>query len=296
MLQSSCTACAGQCLPGILAHFSTDACTEAAPSLRSEVAPVSILNRSGDFKCDRSKACHSFQTKMNYFLDDIELVDVVRESILHDDLTGSSRHVLDRVDPQRHPHLQRRGNSAASRKHVINHLRNTVYGSFMKDTYEEITQYLRTILRQCTQSGFDSDRIIGEHAFKIDARTVLQMGNWETVCENVAVSLFQAMENERSTRKLLRKMCSKLDLSVPACLIDDIIPYIEVRHLLVHSDGLASEEFRRNNEGFSYTDDGKVRLDYRFVSDCHSKSFALIEAFDDAVIANNLLAEEYMQP
>ena len=61
MLHSSCTACASQCLPGIPAHFSTDMCAEAAPSLRSEVAPVSILNRSGDFKCVRKPAIASRQ-------------------------------------------------------------------------------------------------------------------------------------------------------------------------------------------------------------------------------------------
>ena len=244
----------------------------------------------------RSKASQSFETKMKYFIDDVDLVDVLRESILNDDLTDSSRHVLSRVDPQHHPHLQRRMNSSGSRKNVINHLRNTVYGSFVKDVYEEISHYLKTILRQCTQSGFDSDRIIGEHGFKIDARTVLQMGNWETVCEHVISSLFQALENERSTRKLLRKMCVKLDLEIPEYLIDDLIPYIEVRHFLVHSDGFAGEEFRLNNEEFSYADDGKVRMDYRFVSEMYSKSSALVKAFDDAVIANNLLAEEYIQP
>ena len=238
-------------------------CTEAAPPLHSALATAIFFE---DLRMG-SKARQRFETRINYFLDDIELVDVLRESILHNDLTAStSKYVLSRVDPQQHHHLQRRMNTPGTRENVINHLRNTVYGSFVKDVYEEITHYLRTILQQCTQSGFDSDRIIGDHKIKVDARTILRMGNWATVCEYIATSLFQQLENERSTKKLLEKMCSKLDLSVPKCMIDNLMPYIEVRHFLVHTDGLVSVEFQRDNRQFNYTY-GQVRMDYQFVSD-----------------------------
>ena len=244
----------------------------------------------------RSKARHSFETRVDYFIEDIELVDVLRKSILDDELTGSTPYLLTKVDAQQHPYLRRRTDSPGSRKNIINHLRSTVYGSFVKDVYEEITHYLRTILQQCLQSGFDSDRIIGEHVIKLDARTILQMGTWEAMCEYVMSLLFQAMENERSTRKLLQKMCSKLGLSVPKCLIDETIPYIEIRHFLVHDNGVTSDAFRQEHEAFNYSPDGRIRVDYQFTLDMRSKSFALVQAIDEGLIANNLLAEEYMQP
>ena len=244
-----------------------------------------------------SKARQSFDTKVRYFLDDIELLDVLRTAVLKDDLTGmNSQHVLARVDPERHSHLKRRANRDGSRKLVINHLRSTIYGSFVKDVYEEVTHYLKTILKQAARSGFDGGRIIGEHSFTTDARALIRMGNWEAVCEHVAESVFRSLENERSTVQLLRKMSKKLGLEVPNHLIDDLAPYLEVRHFLVHSDGHANPDFRNTNASFRYTSDGKVVVNYQFVIELREKSQALIETFDKAVLANNLLADEFTQP
>ena len=245
----------------------------------------------------RSKARHSFDTKVDYFLDDIELIDVLRTAVLEDDLADTnSQYVLARVDPQRHSHLKRRANSAGSRTLVTNHLRSTVYGSFVKDVYEEITHYLKTILKQAARSGFDGGRIIGDHSFTTDARALLRMGNWESVCEHVAESVFRALENERNTVRLLQKMSKKLGLEVPNHLIDELAPYLEVRHFLVHADGRANPDFQNTNTSFLYTSDGKVVVNYRFVIELQEKSQALIEAFDNAVIANNLLADGFTQP
>ena len=244
-----------------------------------------------------SKARHSFDTKVEYFLDDIELIDVLRTSVSRNDLTDTdSQYVFARVDPGRHSHLKRRANSGGSRELAINHLRSTVYGSFVKDVYEEITHYLKTILKQAARSGFDGGRIIGDHTFPTDARALIRMGNWEAVCEHVAQSVFRVLENERNTVRLLQKMSKKLGLEVPDHLIDELGPYLQVRHFLVHSDGQANSHFRNKNTSFRYTREGKVVVNYRFVIALKEKSQGLIEAFDTALIANNLLADEFTQP
>ncbi|MCY4394854.1 MAG: hypothetical protein OXC10_06955 [Rhodospirillaceae bacterium] len=244
----------------------------------------------------RTKARQTFETKINYFLDDIDLVDVLRTSVLENDLTDpKSPKILSRVDPNQHPHLNRRKNSDGSRELIVNHLRSTIYSGFVKDIYEEITHYLRRIMEDAAKSGFNSDRIIGEHSFTVDVRSVLRIGNWEQLCKYVTDSVFQALERERSTMQLLKKMSIKLGLNVPSNLIEDILPYLEVRHFLVHTDGQVTAEFRQKYQDFSYMDN-KIRLNYAFVTNTHTKSLALIEAFDEALIANNLLSEEYLQP
>ena len=245
----------------------------------------------------RSKARQAFETKVNYFLDDIELVDVLRTSVLENDLTDStSSNVLARVDRTRHPHLQRRKNGDGSRKLIVNHLRSTIYGGFVKDVYEEISHYLKSILQDAAKSGYNSERIIGEHSLKVEARTILKLGNWGALCEFVAESVFQALEKERSTVQLLKKMSSKLGLDVPQELIDDILPYLETRHFLVHADGRVTKQFRENYSDFRYDSYNKIRLNHEFVVDTHKKSLFLVKAFDEALVENNLLSGEYTQP
>ncbi len=244
-----------------------------------------------------SKARQSFETKVNYFLDDIELLDVLRISVLKNDLTDQkSQYVLAKVNPNRHSHLERRANSDKSRELVINHLRSTVYGSFVKNVYEEVMHYMKTILEQAAQSGFDGGRMIGEHSFSTDAQTLLRLGSWEEVCKYVAEAVFQALENERSSLKLLQKISTKLGLGVPDCVVDDLKPYLEIRHFLVHSDGRVNADFQSSNPTFTYTIDDKVIVNYQFVIDFWEKSRNLIEIFDTAIIDKNLLNDQFTQP
>jgi hypothetical protein len=76
----------------------------------------------------KTKIYHSFSQKMDYFNDDLELIDIIRDSIVKDDLTDSnSKYLFKRVIPEKHKHISRRKNSFGSRELTINHLRKTVY-------------------------------------------------------------------------------------------------------------------------------------------------------------------------
>lgn len=244
----------------------------------------------------RSKAYHAFAQKLIYFDDDIELMDVLHKSVLSGDLTDqASQNVLKHVDPAEHTHIARRKNSDGSRKAVINHLRSTLYSSYVKDIYEEVTHYLRTILEQASKNGFNSGRLIGEHSFKMDAKTVLELGNWNQVCQMVAESVFQSLEAEKSTLRLLEKMASKLALNIDHQLIDAVLPYLEARHFLVHTDGKVSQDFI-NTYPHVQIKDGYVVLNYAFIVSLRTTVMALVTEYDKGVINNNLLKPEDTQP
>lgn len=244
----------------------------------------------------RTKAYHAFEQKLHYFDDDIELIDVLRLNVIAGELTeNGAQGLLKKVDSKKHAHLSRRKNSEGSRKLVINHLRSTLYSAYIKDIYEEVTDYLRTILEQAAESGFDSGRIIGEHGFKIDAKEVLRSGDWESITEMIADSVFQALESERSTLKLLEKIANKLSLNIDKDLINKALPYLEVRHLLVHSDGKASDEFKQKHPKIKLNNN-QVILNYTFISRMRKEVKKLIEAYDKEVINKNLVHEQYTQP
>lgn len=244
----------------------------------------------------KSKAYHALQSKLSYFDDDIELIDVLRKGVESDDLTDpQSNHVLKHIDPSKHKHITRRRNSPGSRKLLMNHLRASVYSSYVKDVYEEVTHYLRTILRQASLNGFNAGRIVGEHSFKVDAKTVLQLGSWDAVCTMVTESVFQFLEAEKSTIKLLEKMANKLALKLDQSLLDAALPYLEIRHFLVHTDGKVSHEFSAQHPHISLDADGYVVLNYSFITGFRNAVKALMAAFDQEVISTNLLRTEDLQ-
>ena len=237
----------------------------------------------------RSKAYHSFMQRIHYFDDDIELIDVLRESVLGGDLTDAeSQYVLRRVDPVRHKHLARRNNANGSRYNAINHLRSSIYSSYVKDAYEEVTEYLKTVLRCASRQGFNTGRLIGEHSFKMDATTVLGLGDWDAVCRTITDSVFQTLEAERSTLNLLKKTATKLALNVDQTLIEAALPYLETRHFLVHSDGLLSAEFLHKYPQIRHQD-SYVTLDYAFITEFRTNVVKMIENFDTEIIGANFL-------
>lgn len=244
----------------------------------------------------RTKAYHAFEQKLIYFDDDLDLIDVLRTGVINGDLTDTgSRSLLKNVDPLKHTHIARRKNVDTSRTQVINHLRGTLYAGYIKDVYEEVTHYLRAVLKKAAVNGFDAGRIIGEHSCKFDARTILAAGNWNAVAALVADSVFQSLEAEQSTLKLLQKVSNKLALGVDPALIDAALPYLEVRHFLVHTDGLLPAEFIAQNP-FISTRKSYIQLDFKFVNGMREAIKKLVKDFDDKVVAADLLHPADLQP
>lgn len=237
----------------------------------------------------RTESYHSFESKLFYFDDDIDLIEVVRLGILNGDLTDSdSKYALKNIDPAKHLHIKRRKNSGGSRELLANHLRQTVYSSYIKDIYEEVTHYFKSILKCAAENGFDAGRLIGEHSTKLDAKMVLAAGTWENVARLITDSVFQSLEAEKSTLKLIEKVSTKLALGVDESLILSALPYLEVRHYLVHADGKIPKDFKEKNPHIKVKK-GYIKLDYDFVSEFREKIKALVREFDGKVIAANLL-------
>lgn len=245
----------------------------------------------------KSKAFHAFEQKLIYFEDDLELVDVLKINIEKGELTDNICHrVLKHVDNTKHSHIARRKNSDSTRKQIINHLRATLYSAYVKDVYEELTEYLRTILEQASEKGVDAGRVIGEHSVKIDAKKVLEAGSWTNVTRLIAESIFQSLESEKSTLKLIEKVSNKLALGVNKQLIEDAIPYLEVRHFLVHADGEVSDQFKRDYPHIKINNKNKVSLTSDFIKDLKRKVTALLQEFDKEVIRNDVIGSSYVQP
>ena len=245
----------------------------------------------------KTKSLVRFFSRAAHLDVDIELADVMKISIQSGMLsTAGSQYIFDKVNLQQHPRLAARANTSKSRKLAANHLKTTLCEAFLKNIYEDATQYLLEILTAAARNGLDPNRLIGEHKVTFDANTVLQAGSWDKVVAMVAQSVFRKLENERGTKDLLEKMNAKLNIGVLQATIDAALPYFEVRHLLVHADGKADQKFCTSFPGFGATAGSKIKLDYTFLQNARTSICNLIDEFDQKVVACNVVGANELQP
>lgn len=209
----------------------------------------------------KSKGYKKFENRMNYFRTDVELVDVLSKN--KEAIKGIGI-IFKKVTEDHHPLLYARQATTGSRKIVMSHLKKTVYVSFFKDMYEEVTEYIRYILYQASLQGATANRIIGEHTFKMGANDILSLATKNEIIKAVIDQVFQQLESERSTIELFQKTKNKLGLNIQQNLIDDAVPYMTCRHIFVHSDGKPNDEFKQKYQDIHLDDKGRIALNMDF--------------------------------
>lgn len=237
----------------------------------------------------QSKAFASFKNKVLHFNDDIELVDILYATIKHQPANYDDR-LFDFQDRSKHLNISRYKNCQENRLMVVQHLKSTIYSAYVKDVYEELTIYLKSIILEAYENAkVDPKRIIGEHKVNMSAVDILAGIHNGTLAQTIIENMFQALENERSTITLIKKSCTKLGISVKDELIDDAVYYLEIRHKLVHTDGYADEEFRKKHKSLRYTARGYIDLSYPVLQSMRNSLLALVGAIDEDALKKEII-------
>jgi len=181
---------------------------------------------------------------------------------------------------------------------AINHLKASFYSGCIKDIYEYLTIYFQDILKSSAINGIDPDRLIGEHKTAFDANILLKCDSHNEVVELITKSVFRGLENEKSTIKLIEKINKKLDLSINQSSITNAMPYLELRHLLVHSDGKIDQKFTKSYPDFEsgiVKTNSKIKLTHKIVQDAKLTITTLVEEYDAQVIHKKLIHTDELQ-
>ena len=228
---------------------------------------------------------------------DLELIDIIQVAIGHNRLnsTGSS-HIFDYVEPQKHQKLSSRANSDHSRRLAASHLKTTMRSAFIKSLYESTTIYFQDILKAATNKGLDVDRLVGEHSINISSKDLIRIGSYERIIERISSSIFRQLENEKSTKVLIEKMDKKLGLNIGDEIIHAALPYLEIRHLLVHGQGKADADFCTKYP-FIGAEEGKlIELEHSLINNARNAIITLVKEFDKKIVANGLVETTELQP
>lgn len=242
-----------------------------------------------------SKALDRFMNRAARFDGDVEFVDIVALAARGGDLSGRAGKLFDKIDAKRHPRLAAQKVSPKNIELVVRHLKATVHAGYIKDIYEDMSAYFADVLRAAAANGLDPGRLVGEHKFNVDANEILKCGSWDAIVAMVTRSLFRKLEDERSTMKLLEKIDAKLDLKVDPKVIVAALPYLEVRHLLVHRDGEVDDAFVKAHPGFGAKAGDYIDLTHDLIAKTRTTVVALVKHYDEKIVKHKLLGKADLQ-
>lgn len=240
----------------------------------------------------KSKGYQRFKNRIQYFTVDKELIDVIR---LNQEVIAGDTYIFNRASTTAHPQLCKHSNTTDTRNKVISHIRNTLYVSFVKEQYEEVTEYFRYILIQGAIAYPDKKRLLGEHKISIDANSILT-NTYDKIVEMIGNDIFQQLENEKSTVALITKIIKKLNLNVETDVIEDAMPYLLIRHIFVHSDGKPNDDFKNKYPQIKLNTKGRISLTKTFLENARIKVDKLLQAFDADMIAKGYFPASELQP
>lgn len=231
----------------------------------------------------KTKGFERFLSRINYFSEDLELVSVIynsREMLKGDDTIFAN--VTDKT-----PTLQKRLNSVGSRQLVTEHLQHTVYTSYIKDLYEEVDEYFLYLVTAGIQSLSNKEQIISYVDKDFSPAEILKLNDYKSIMSFVAYRIVKSLDAERSTIAKINKINKMLNLNVSKDVIQGALPYLEVRHIFVHSDG-------KPDKGFKYLDvfhldrKRRIKLTDTDIANAREKITNLVKAFDEAMTRRKL--------
>ena len=240
-----------------------------------------------------SKYALIFHNRLLSFDQDIELVDIICKAQDAKDFLKDETLLFSYLDVEKHTALNTRGATNKSREIVVKHLKATVFSAYIKDIYEELTSYLKSLLYEAALLAKDTScarRILGEHKITIMASDILTYSNINDLILKVAEDILQALENERSTKELIKKIGHKTGISIEEQKLEVALPYLELRHKLVHTDGKIDSDFKSKYTMFICDKDDYVVLTYETILAAKTAIEDLILAIDNAAIEKGILS------
>lgn len=238
-----------------------------------------------------TKAYHRFSNRIAYYNSDIELCDALVERFFRLPHSDENLAVSLGADAERYPLLSRRVNTRTSKNICGNHLKATLHAAFIKDLFEDFSAFISDTMTKAAMAGIDPARFVGEIKLDLHAAEILATGNWEATVRLVSDAIFRKLENERNTKELLRKASARLGLALDQAILDAAMPFLDARHILVHRDGRADDQYRHDYPQVVLRN-GKIQTNYQFVIGARNAIDALARHIDERIIHANLVRNQ----
>ncbi|TMM54735.1 hypothetical protein [Sulfitobacter sabulilitoris] len=239
----------------------------------------------------KTKAFQRFTQRIGYYDSDIELCDLLVKAYRTKPNSDDNIAVDLGATDVSHPVLAARPNTRASRNTTGNHLRSTVAAAYIKDLYEDFSEYISEVMAKAAVKGINPNQFVGDVKLEIQVRDILAAGSWDNVVSTISAGIFRKLENERNTRELIRKASVRLGLNVDNALLNAAMPYLDARHILVHRDGKTDQKYRDTYATVRLRSE-KIVTDLAFAKDAKVAVKGLAADIDTKIIAADLVRQQ----
>ena len=150
------------------------------------------------------------------------------------------------------------------------------------------------IIRHLDNSGIL--RVFAESEIKMTPRQILEIGTYEQVVDYIAKERFKEMEVAQKRSKnnnklnIITQFQNRFGLNIPQSIVDGAMPYLKLRHIFVHSDGIPDSCFLNEFPQFQPPKGKKkIPLTHILVEDAYKKVTKLIKEIDNDLETKKLI-------
>ena len=234
----------------------------------------------------KTKAYVRFLNSMATFDYDIDLLDEF-----------SGRQLTNADISAKHVKLKKLNLNQAEFKNRTNHLKSTFYDGIVKCYYESMMTYFLDVVNDVLRTGIFVDKLVGSDARTMSEKEILHCGSWDGVCSAIAANYVRALDNLRDSEKSIKKFIGCLELNVSRNNLARILPWCEIRHLLVHRGGICDKRFHQKfGSMFPCQPGEQFILGYRAITNLRNDVLGFISVVDSEIIAKKRVDPSYCQP
>jgi hypothetical protein len=126
---------------------------------------------------------------------------------------------------------------------VYNYCRSKNVQSAIIELYGYFSEYLRDILHEIYLK--DPMHVVGKSAkmLNLPFSDLAKISSVQELQSKMVEDVFRSLENERSTIKLIDRILDGTKAQISQAEKSAVLPYLEMRHLIIHNNGLIDSEF-----------------------------------------------------
>lgn len=232
-----------------------------------------------------------FHTRIEQLQQDVEFADILAIANRAGDLLSEEGKLFRHVSKKKHPVLFSLPATSDSRLAVVQHLRVSVWSSYMKDIYEELTLYLQVLVYEAARLARTPGQarlLLADNRVSFSASEIISYADLDELIMKIAEDTIRNLDKMHSTKLLVEQIVSRLGLEVEESIIADALPYLNVRHALVHTDGRADKAFEAENPQIDVRH-GRIFVTYNLTVEATRAICGLVDAIDASAVKKGIL-------
>ena len=253
----------------------------------------------GQIKC--TTAQHHFTCQMDFHKSDVELIDSLcsRKAI--------EKLITDGIQ-DKYKYLQQdsRLKDVESAYSPVQHLKGFMYASLIKQFHDYVMEYFRTVLALIAKNPNKGTVLLQLRSacngkgckspdFSFSEEEILNASDVFQLKELFAKRILRGLEQKRDSLDLIQALYKMLGKSITKA-VDDAMPYLEMRHLLVHNGGKYDQKFvDKYGEHFEGVKNGAgIILNFEKMKSAAKRLRALVREVDKFVVEGKFIRDEYI--